>query len=152
MADAGDFAIVWSQRHQISQEKIMSKKIRILIVDDSLSFRMGMRALLEIQPDMQEVGMAPTGHKALELVEELQPDLVLLDAQMPDLTGIEVTQKIKSRWPKVKVILMTMYSDYRSKAIEAGADTFLTKGIPPEHILSLIRGITQMEKKIVNKE
>jgi len=130
----------------------MSKKIRILIVDDSLSFRMGMRALLEIQPDMQEVGMAPTGHKALELVEELQPDLVLLDAQMPDLTGIEVTQKIKSRWPKVKVILMTMYSDYRSKAIEAGADTFLTKGIPPEHILSLIRGITQMEKKIVSKE
>jgi DNA-binding NarL/FixJ family response regulator len=152
MADAGDFAIVWSQRHQISQEKIMSKKIRILIVDDSLSFRMGMRALLEIQPDMQEVGMAPTGHKALELVEELQPDLVLLDAQMPDLTGIEVTQKIKSRWPKVKVILMTMYSDYRSKAIEAGADTFLTKGIPPEHILTLIRGITQMEKKIVSKE
>jgi DNA-binding NarL/FixJ family response regulator len=152
MADAGDFAIVWSERHQISQEKIMSKKIRILIVDDSLSFRMGMRALLEIQPDMQEVGMAPTGHKALELVEELQPDLVLLDAQMPDLTGIEVTQKIKSRWPKVKVILMTMYSDYRSKAIEAGADTFLTKGIPPEHILSLIRGITQMEKKIVSKE
>jgi DNA-binding NarL/FixJ family response regulator len=152
MADAGDFAIVWSERHQISQEKIMSKKIRILIVDDSLSFRMGMRALLEIQPDMQEVGMAPTGHKALELVEELQPDLVLLDAQMPDLTGIEVTQKIKSHWPKVKVILMTMYSDYRSKAIEAGADTFLTKGIPPEHILSLIRGITQMEKKIVSKE
>jgi DNA-binding NarL/FixJ family response regulator len=152
MADAGNFAIVWSERHQISQEKIMSKKIRILIVDDSLSFRMGMRALLEIQPDMQEVGMAPTGHKALELVEELQPDLVLLDAQMPDLTGIEVTQKIKSRWPKVKVILMTMYSDYRSKAIEAGADTFLTKGIPPEHILSLIRGITQMEKKIVSKE
>jgi DNA-binding NarL/FixJ family response regulator len=130
----------------------MNKKIRILIVDDSLSFRMGMRALLEIQPDMQEVGMAPSGHKAIELVEELQPDLVLLDAQMPDLTGIEVTQKIKSRWPKVKVILMTMYSDYRSKAIEAGADTFITKGIPPEHILSLIRGIMQMEKKIGSKE
>jgi YesN/AraC family two-component response regulator len=130
----------------------MKKKSRILIVDDSLSFRMGMRALLEIQPDMQEIGMAPNGHKAMELVEELQPDLVLLDAQMPDMTGIEVTQKIKSRWPKVKVILMTMYSDFRSKAIESGADTFLTKGIPPEHVLSLIRGIVHIEKKSERKE
>jgi YesN/AraC family two-component response regulator len=130
----------------------MKKKIRILIVDDSLSFRMGMRALLEIQPDMQEIGMAPNGHKAMELVEELQPDLVLLDAQMPDMTGIEVTQKIKNRWPKVKVILMTMYSDFRLKAIEAGADSFLTKGIPPEHVLSLIRGIVHIEKKSKNKE
>jgi YesN/AraC family two-component response regulator len=130
----------------------MKKKIRILIVDDSLSFRMGMRALLEIQPDMQEIGMAPNGHKAMELVEELQPDLVLLDAQMPDMTGIEVTQKIKNRWPKVKVILMTMYSDFRLKAIEAGADSFLTKGIPPEHVLSLIRGIVHIEKKSESKE
>jgi DNA-binding NarL/FixJ family response regulator len=130
----------------------MNKKIRILIVDDSLSFRMGMRALLEIQPDMQEIGMAPNGHKAVELVEELQPDLVLLDAQMTDMTGIEVTQRIKSRWPNVKVILMTMYADYRSKAIEAGADAFLTKGFPPEHILSLIRGIGHMEKKSLGKE
>lgn len=130
----------------------MNKKIRILIVDDSLSFRMGMRALLEIQPDMQEVGMAPNGHKAMEMADELQPDLVLLDAQMPDLTGIEVTRMIKSRWPNVKVILMTMYSDYRSKSIEAGADAFLTKGIPPEHILALIRGIAQKEKNSYHKE
>jgi DNA-binding NarL/FixJ family response regulator len=129
----------------------VNRKIRILIVDDSLSFRMGMRALLEIQPDMQEIGMAPSGNIALKLVEELQPDIVLLDAQMTDMTGIEVTQKIKSLWPEVKVILMTMYTDYRSKAIEAGADTFLTKGIPPEHILSLIRGIAQIDSNAINK-
>lgn len=121
----------------------MNNKIRILIVDDSLSFRMGMRALLEIQPDMQEVGVAPSGTKALELVKELQPDLVLLDAQMPDKSGIEVAQTIKRQWPQVKVILLTMFSDYRSKAIEAGADAFVTKGIPPEHMLSLIRGIAK---------
>jgi DNA-binding NarL/FixJ family response regulator len=124
----------------------VNNKIRILVVDDSLSFRMGMRALLEIQPDMQEAGMAPDGHKALELVEQLQPDVVLLDAQMPDLTGIEVTRKIKSRWPDVKVVLMTMYPDYRTKSIEAGADAFLTKGLPPEHVLSLIRGIVNKKE------
>jgi DNA-binding NarL/FixJ family response regulator len=133
-------------------DKLMKKKSRILIVDDSHSFRKGMRALLEIQPDMKVVGEAPSGHKAMELVEDLQPDLVLLDAQMPGLTGVEVAQRIKSQCPQIKVVLLTMYADYRSKAIEAGADAFITKGIPPEHTLSLIRGIVQKEEKLISKE
>ena len=120
----------------------MSEKSRLLIVDDSASFRKGMRALLDIQPDMQVVGEAPNGGKALESVETTSPNLVLLDAQMPGMTGVEVTRQIKSRWPQVKVILMTMYPDYRSKSIEAGADAFMTKGIPPEQLLAIIRGIS----------
>jgi DNA-binding NarL/FixJ family response regulator len=102
-----------------------------------------MRALLSIQTDMKVKGEAPDGNKAMEMIEELHPDLVLLDAHMPGMTGVEVTRQIKSRWPQVKVILMTMYADYRSKSIEAGADAFMTKGIPPEHVLSMIRGISQ---------
>ena len=121
----------------------MNKTCRILIVDDSHSFRKGMQALLSIQPEMNVIGEAPNGYVAMELIEKSQPDLVLLDAQMPGLTGIEVTRQVKSRFPQVKVILMTMYTDYRSKAIRAGADAFMTKGIPPEHVLSLIRGIAQ---------
>jgi DNA-binding NarL/FixJ family response regulator len=120
---------------------MLNKKIRILIVDDSHSFRKGMQALLEIQPDMEVVGVAPNGHVAMELIEQLQPDLVLLDAQMPGMNGLEAVQQIKGRWPKTEVILVTMYSDYRAKAIEVGADAFLTKGIPPEHVLSVIRGL-----------
>jgi DNA-binding NarL/FixJ family response regulator len=130
----------------------MEDKIRILVVDDNSSFRMAMRALLEIQPDMQEIGSAPDGYKALELIEGLRPDLVLLDAQMPGMTGIEVAQMVKSRWPDVKTILMTMYAGYRSKAIEAGVEAFLTKGIPPEHMLSLIRGIAQEGTILSEKE
>jgi DNA-binding NarL/FixJ family response regulator len=122
---------------------LMNTKIRILIVDDSHSFRMGMRALLEIQPDMEVAGEVHSGHKVMELIEELHPDLILLDAQMPGMNGIEVTRMVKDRWSQMKVILMTMYADYRSTAIEAGADAFLTKGIPPEHVLELIRGIAQ---------
>ena len=125
----------------------MIKPIRILIVDDNLSFRLGMQALLEIQPDMLVVGMAPNGQKALEMLEQHQADLVLLDAQMPDITGIEVTRMIKSRWPEVRVVLMTMYADYRKRSIEAGADAFLTKGLPPEHVLTLIRGMMTREGK-----
>jgi DNA-binding NarL/FixJ family response regulator len=121
---------------------MMNDKSRILIVDDSASFRKGMRALLDIQPDMQVVGEAPDGDKALEWIEQLHPDLVLLDAQMPGMTGVETAQQIKNRWPQTKVILMTMYPDYRAKAIEAGANAFMTKGIPPEQLLAIIRGIS----------
>jgi DNA-binding NarL/FixJ family response regulator len=119
----------------------MNQKIRILIVDDNLSFCRGMQALIKIQPDMQEIGIATRGRKAVEMVETLKPDLVLLDGQMPDLDGITVARKIKSRWPKVKVLLLTMYANYRTKSINAGADAFMTKGLPPEHILALIRGM-----------
>jgi len=130
----------------------VTPKNRILIIDDSHSFCKGMRALLEIQPDMKVIGEAPNGPKGMELVEMLQPDLVLLDAQMPGMTGVEVARRIKSCWPNTKVVLMTMYADYRSKAIEAGADAFITKGIPPEHTLSLIRGIVQKDKNSSSKE
>jgi DNA-binding NarL/FixJ family response regulator len=121
--------------------KSMNKKIRMLIVDDSHSVRKGMLALLSIQPDMEVVGEAANGRTAMKMVEKFHPDFVLLDAQMPGMTGVEVTQQIKNLMPEVKVILMTMYADYRSKSIEAGADAFVTKGIPPEHVLAVIRGI-----------
>jgi DNA-binding NarL/FixJ family response regulator len=116
---------------------------RILIVDDNQSFRKGMQALLEIQPDMSVCGTAQDGRQALELIDQVLPDLVLLDAQMPGLSGVEVAHQIKGRWPGTRVILMTMYPDYRSKAMEAGADAFLIKGIPPEDILAVIRGIRE---------
>ena len=118
-----------------------SSSMRVLIVDDSASFRKGMRALLEIQPDMQVVGEAQDGHEAITQVELMRPDFILLDAQMPGMAGVEAARQIKNQWPEVKVILMTMYTDYRTKAIEAGVDAFLTKGIPPEHLLTILRGI-----------
>jgi DNA-binding NarL/FixJ family response regulator len=122
----------------------MQKKIHILIVDDSLSFRKGMRSLLSIQPDMKVVGEAENGQAAMKLVESHHVDLVLMDAQMPGIDGVEVTRKIKSCLPEVKIILMTMYPDYRLKAIEAGADTFLSKGLPPENVLEVIRRIVSV--------
>jgi DNA-binding NarL/FixJ family response regulator len=127
----------------------VNKKFRILIVDDSASFRKGMRALLEIQADMEVIGEAPNGSKAMEMVEELQPDIILLDAQMPEMTGVAVARQVKRRWPQTKILLLTMYSDYRSKAIEAGADAFVTKGIPPENMVSLIRGIAPGKNEFV---
>jgi CheY-like chemotaxis protein len=147
MATGGETGIVSSGVHPNAQgDEPVNKKTRILIVDDNSSFRKGMRALLDIQPDMEVVGEAPSGHAAMELVVEICPDLVLLDAQMPGMTGVAVTRRIKRLQPQTKIILLTMYSDYRSKAIEAGADAFITKGLPPEHMLSVIRGIIRKEE------
>lgn len=129
----------------------MSEKTRIIIIDDSQSFRKGMKALLEIQPDMQVTGLSPSGQKGIELIEALHPDLVLLDAQMPGLSGMEVTREIKKKWPQIKVILMTMYVDFRERAIESGVDAFVTKGVPPEDMLSVIRGIIK-EETVFSKE
>ena len=125
----------------------MINKIRILIVDDSLSFRKGIRALLSIQSDMEVIGDASDGSTAMEMIPGLNPELVLLDECMPGMSGSEVTRQLKNLWPHIKVILLTMYSDRESLAIEAGVDAFLIKGIPPEHILAMIREIIEKISK-----
>ena len=119
----------------------MCNKIRVLIVDDNPSFRKAIRALVEIQPDMEVAGEARCGSAAMESLEDIQPDLILLDAKMPGMTGFEVTRQIKNLWPHMKVVLMTMFPGYRSRSINAGADAFMTKGVPPEDVLSVIRGL-----------
>jgi DNA-binding NarL/FixJ family response regulator len=121
------------------RDDFVNEKIRILLVDDSHSFRKGMRALLEIQPDMNVVGEASDGPAGLELIGQFQPDLVLLDAQMPGMDGFEVSRIIKTQWPQTKVILMSMSPDYRTNAAPARVDAFLAKGISPEQLLSQIR-------------
>src|SRR5512136_1289203 len=101
-----------------------------------------MRALLDIQPDIDVVGEAPDGRAALECIERLQPDLILLDARMPGMTGAEVARIVKHRWPQIKIVVLTMFND-RQRALEAGADAFLTKGIPPEQLLAVLREVFQ---------
>lgn len=121
----------------------MNNKTRILIVDDSPSFRKGIRALLSIQSDMEVIGEASDGSIAMEMVPRLKPELVLLDECMPGMSGIEVTRQLKDLWPHIKVILLTMYPDRKSLANEGGVDAFLIKGISSEHILAIIREIVE---------
>jgi DNA-binding NarL/FixJ family response regulator len=86
------------------------------------------------------VGEATNGQEALSLVEECRPDLILMDARMPVMDGLEATQLIKARWPEVKVVILTMYPAYRAEALAAGADAVLVKGCPPEKLLDAILG------------
>jgi DNA-binding NarL/FixJ family response regulator len=133
----------------------MPQRIRLLIVDDAPRSRDGLRALLSTArlgyaengnrnarqrawPEIEVVGEATDGEQAINLVETCRPDVVLMDARMPVIDGMEATRHIKNRWPEVKVVVLTVYAAYRTAAQAAGADAFVIKGTPPEELLEAI--------------
>jgi len=116
----------------------MKQHIRVLIADDYLSSRDGLKALLATRLEIDIVGEAADGREAIELVEECRPDVVLMDVRMPSMDGLEATRIIKDRWPEVKVIVLSMYSSYQAEALAAGADVFLVKGCTTEDLFQAI--------------
>ncbi len=103
---------------------------RVLVADDQQATRRGLRAFLAALPGVEWVGEATNGYEAMRLAAECQPDVVLMDARMPEMGGVEAMRQIKSQTPTVKVIMLTMYDEYRAEALAAGADSFLVKGEP----------------------
>jgi DNA-binding NarL/FixJ family response regulator len=117
---------------------LVEKPVRVLIVDDLSRSRDGLRTLLETWSGVEVVGEAVDGMDAILMVEKHQPDVVLMDARMPVLDGLEATRLIKHRWPEVRVIILTMYATHRINALDAGADAFLVKGCPADTLLETI--------------
>jgi DNA-binding NarL/FixJ family response regulator len=117
--------------------------LRILIADDHLLFRDGLRALLLADPDAELVGEASTGDEAVALAAELQPDLVLMDVQMPGTGGIEATRQIVNASPHIRVLVVTMFSDDHLvfAAMRAGARGYLLKGASHAEMLRAIRAV-----------
>ena len=126
------------QESEQQNRGIMKQHIRVLIVDDRLSSRNGLKALLVTQPGIEIVGEAADGREAIELVAECRPDVVLMDVRMPLMDGLEATRIIKDRWPEAKVIVLTMYPSHQDEALAAGADAFLVKGCAAEELLAAI--------------
>jgi DNA-binding NarL/FixJ family response regulator len=112
--------------------------MRVLIADDRSRSRDGLRALLATWPEVEVVGEAADGQEAVRLVEERQPNVVLMDVRMLAMDGLEATRLIKDRWPEVRVVTLTMYASYRADALAAGADAFLVKGCPAGELLEAI--------------
>jgi YesN/AraC family two-component response regulator len=116
----------------------MTSCVRVLVVDDQLRARQGLKALLATWPQLQEIREATNGKQALAIVEECQPDLVLMDVRMPEMDGLEATRRIKASWPNVLVVVLSMYPEYEPEATAAKADAFVCKGEPPEVLLDTL--------------
>ena len=121
--------------------------IRILLADDHPFFRDGVRVLLDSVADTKVVGEAQTGEQAIELAASLQPDVVLMDINMPGVNGIEATRRILHASPHIHVLVVTMYEDDDSvfSVLRAGARGYLLKGANQVELLRAIRGVAAGE-------
>ena len=115
--------------------------IRVLLADDHKIVRQGLRGLLEKQEDVEVVGEAEDGRTTLKLVEQVAPDIVIMDVSMPDLNGIEATRQIAAKYPSVKVIGLSMYADRRfiKGMLNAGASGYLPKDCAFEELVKAVR-------------
>ncbi len=117
----------------------MTERIRILIVDDHQMVRAGLRTMLELEPDFEVVGEVGDPRQALASVNELDPEIVLMDIKMPEMSGIELTRLLKEKRPDCSIVILTLYDEYLTQAIEAGADGYLQKDIKREELVRAIR-------------
>ena len=117
--------------------------IQILLVDDQKLIRQGLKALLELDPNIQVVGSVSNGESAIEQVEALKPDIVLIDVRMPGMDGVTATQIISKRFPNTKVIILSGYDDeeYLVDALRSGAKGYLLKDTPAEELISVIQAV-----------
>ncbi len=116
-------------------------KIRVLIADDHAIVREGLRALLEVHPDIEVVGEATDGEEAVNKTVEVQPDIVLMDITMPRMNGLEATRQIKQRSPDIKILVLTMHEgdEYFFNILDAGASGYFVKGGSSSELISALR-------------
>ncbi len=123
------------------KRKCRMSRTRLLLVDDHAVVRSGLRMLLESEKDLEIVGEAETARAALEVLEALEPDVVVMDIGLPDLSGIEATREIKKRNPRIAVVALTIHEDeeYFFKMLEAGAAGYVPKRAAPEELINAIK-------------
>lgn len=131
--------------------------IRLLLVDDQILISQGLKSMLDLEPELQVVGIAKNGKVAVQQVAALRPDLVLMDVQMPVMDGREATRLISQQFPDVKVLVLSTFDDdqYIKDSIQAGAKGYLLKDMPSEELIQAIhltyRGYTQLAPGLMQK-
>jgi two-component system response regulator NreC len=125
----------------------VADSIRVLIADDHTIFRAGVRLLLEAEPDIEVIGEALTGDEAIALANSLRPDLILMDIAMPGTNGLEATRLIKSRFPEIQVLVLTMHrsEEYFFEMLKAGASGYVLKAADTNDLISAIRSVSKGE-------
>jgi len=131
--------------------------IRILLVDDQVIIRQGLRSMLESNPDMEVIGEAENGQRAIAQISVLQPDVVLMDIRMPVMDGVAATQAIAQQYPQTRVLVLTTFDDdeYVAQSMRLGAKGYLLKDTEPEELAMAIRcvhkGHTQLGPGLFEK-
>jgi pilus assembly protein CpaE len=125
------------------------EKFRVLIVDDIAETRENIRKLLQFEADIEVVAVARTGREAIQLTQEVNPDVVLMDINMPDMDGIAATEIIRQKMPTVQVVILSVQGDqnYMRKAMLVGARDFLTKPPMPDELVAAIRRAGKMARE-----
>ena len=134
-----------------------NRKIQVLITDDQTVLAEGIKSVLETDKDIEVMGIAQDGFQALEFIEKTLPDVVLMDIRMPNMNGVVATQRIKTEYPSVKVIVLTTFddSDYILNAINNGASGYLLKDIGATALIDAVKnayaGDTILPAKIARR-
>ncbi len=119
--------------------------IKVLLADDHALFRRGLRSMLALEDDILIVGEAADGQEAQELTAELQPDIVLLDINMPRVTGIQAAQELRRAHPNLGIVMLTMFAEDEivEEALAAGADGYLRKDTPFDDLVATVRATAE---------
>ena len=123
------------------------KPIRLLLADDHPVVRVGLRTLLEIEPDLRVVGEASTGAEAVELVAKLCPDVVVMDISMPEMDGLEATRRVRAAYQRVHVLILTVHAQerYLFPVLKAGASGYVLKSTIDTELIEAIRTVARGE-------
>lgn len=120
-------------------------KLRLLLVDDHQVVRVGLRAVLESEPDIEVVAEAATAAQAVQQAGEWQPDVVIMDVRLPDRSGLAACQEIRQRWPRIQVLVLTSYADEELvlEAISAGAAGYILKQLDTNELVKLVHAVAR---------
>jgi two-component system response regulator DegU len=119
----------------------MNAKLKTMIVDDHLVVREGLKQLLEVDGEIQVIAEASNGLECLRQLDKQSPDLIFMDVRMPGISGIDTTRLIRQKYPRIKIIMLTIYDDdqYVTEAIQAGANGYVLKKVQRDELIQIIR-------------
>lgn len=123
----------------------MAEKTRVLLVEDHKLLRVGLKSIFNNYETIDIIGEAQDGQEAVELTDELKPDIILMDIEMPRMNGIEATKIIKEKHPNIKVIMLTCFSEEKEvqQALAAGANAYIVKDIKTEYMVMVIESVKE---------